>query len=377
MSRPLVFVFMLLIFPTLAKAQEIPSTSRTVHVVVKGETLWELAGRYYGNPFRWPLIFEANRDRISDPDLIEIGWSLSISGVTAIAQDDHLQAIPSGARPLADPGPPRAVVGAARVRGAEPDSGALGSVPSRFGAERAAPGTRERPASREAAKQFAVPHGFVYRAEWIDPAEAEGPQEGTVEEVLDEAGAPGLPGVVGQGTMVLVSLSAGAGMRPGDLLQTFRRHWSDRRVGTAYRPSGVLVVVAANNDGVRARVSSQFERIRIGDRVRRAPDYNPTPLVFPSPVRSQSGAVVLGFPEDRPFHGLGARVFLSLTDGEEFSIGDVFGARVGTPGPTFGKESARLQVVRIYGNRATARIVGISEPGLQVGDPLRLVAKMR
>ena len=359
MSRPVAFAFLLLIFPTLAKTQEIPSTSRTVHVVVEGETLWELAGRYYGNPFRWPVIYEANRGRVVDPDLIEIGWSLSIPGVVGVPQDVRTGQVGPGDRPPTDPDP----VPLGRV------------APAR--AEMATVGTSGRGGERETAKLFAVPHGLVYGAEWIDPAEAEGAQEGTVDGVLDEGGALGLSGVVGQGTMVSVSPSAGIVMRPGDLLQTFRRIWSDRQVGTAFRPSGVLVVVAATGDGVRARVSSQFERIRIGHMVRRAPDYTPTPLVLPSPVRSQVGAVVLDFPESRPFHGVGARVFLSLEDGGEVSIGDVFGARVGTPGPTFGKESARLQVVRVYGDRATARIVGVSEPGLKVGDHLRLVAKMR
>ncbi len=42
------------------------------YYVKKGDTLWDIASRYgvYGDPFKWPLIYKANRDIINDPDLI-------------------------------------------------------------------------------------------------------------------------------------------------------------------------------------------------------------------------------------------------------------------------------------------------------------------
>lgn len=48
------------------------------HVVVKGDTLGKLAERYYGDPALYTKIFEANRDRIEDPDRIQVGWKLKI-----------------------------------------------------------------------------------------------------------------------------------------------------------------------------------------------------------------------------------------------------------------------------------------------------------
>ena len=42
------------------------------YIVVKGDTLWDISGTgsgYHDN-FQWPLIFKANRDQITDPDLI-------------------------------------------------------------------------------------------------------------------------------------------------------------------------------------------------------------------------------------------------------------------------------------------------------------------
>ena len=50
------------------------------HIVVEGECLWMIAGMEYGHPYyyKWPLIYNANRDLIKDPDLIYPGWNLKV-----------------------------------------------------------------------------------------------------------------------------------------------------------------------------------------------------------------------------------------------------------------------------------------------------------
>lgn len=42
------------------------------HKVVKGECLWWIAEykQIYNDPFMWPLIYKANKNKIQDPDLI-------------------------------------------------------------------------------------------------------------------------------------------------------------------------------------------------------------------------------------------------------------------------------------------------------------------
>lgn len=40
------------------------------YTVVKGDTLWDIAKRFYGNPFLWQNIFEANENKIKNPNLI-------------------------------------------------------------------------------------------------------------------------------------------------------------------------------------------------------------------------------------------------------------------------------------------------------------------
>ena len=48
------------------------------HVVVRGDTLSKIAEQYYGDEMLYKKIFEANRDVIKNPDLIQIGWKLRI-----------------------------------------------------------------------------------------------------------------------------------------------------------------------------------------------------------------------------------------------------------------------------------------------------------
>lgn len=46
--------------PVLVNKPSTPTGARS-HTVVRGDTLWALAARYYGNPLRWGDIYNANR----------------------------------------------------------------------------------------------------------------------------------------------------------------------------------------------------------------------------------------------------------------------------------------------------------------------------
>ncbi len=51
-----------------------------LHKVKKGECLWIISSykEIYNDPFMWPLIYKANKDKIKDPDLIFPGQVFSI-----------------------------------------------------------------------------------------------------------------------------------------------------------------------------------------------------------------------------------------------------------------------------------------------------------
>ena len=74
--------------PAVSRAP-VPSTTRAVptkptapsgrrHTVVKGDTLFSLAQKYYGNRSKWRAILEANRDVLPSQDSLRLGMDLKI-----------------------------------------------------------------------------------------------------------------------------------------------------------------------------------------------------------------------------------------------------------------------------------------------------------
>lgn len=50
----------------------------TTYTVVKGDCLWNIAKKYYGDGTKYPVIAEANKDKIKTPNLIYPGQVLTI-----------------------------------------------------------------------------------------------------------------------------------------------------------------------------------------------------------------------------------------------------------------------------------------------------------
>ncbi|MEP6898010.1 MAG: LysM peptidoglycan-binding domain-containing protein [Rhodanobacter sp.] len=69
---------------TRADSLDVPShetaviDETTIYLVLQRDTLATIAARFYGNAHAWKLIFDANRDQLSDPEQIEPGQMLKI-----------------------------------------------------------------------------------------------------------------------------------------------------------------------------------------------------------------------------------------------------------------------------------------------------------
>ncbi|MDX1462874.1 MAG: LysM peptidoglycan-binding domain-containing protein [Marinirhabdus sp.] len=51
------------------------------HTVESGESLSKIAKHYYGDPMKYNAIFEANRDKLKNPDMIHPGQELAIPNI--------------------------------------------------------------------------------------------------------------------------------------------------------------------------------------------------------------------------------------------------------------------------------------------------------
>jgi hypothetical protein len=82
-----------------------PAAPAPVYEVQRRDTLWDIAERHLGDPFRWQEIFQLNQGRpqadgtcLMDPDLIYVGWKLDLPA-------DAFGLTPA-APPAAEPPPP-------------------------------------------------------------------------------------------------------------------------------------------------------------------------------------------------------------------------------------------------------------------------------
>ncbi len=60
-----------------ASAEKGSDTSR-MYIVQGGDSLSKISKRFYGDANSWRRIFEANKDIVKNPDMIQPGWKLRI-----------------------------------------------------------------------------------------------------------------------------------------------------------------------------------------------------------------------------------------------------------------------------------------------------------
>lgn len=358
MARTAVTMLFALGVGAAAWAQEAPQEAvegARTHTVQAGETLWGLAGRYLGDPFRWPALYEANRNKVLDPNLIYPGQELVIPRGLGVQGRAVVESVVVESAVL----PPEATERTIFYQSTAPV--AVGpTVLTRL------PG--ERPA---------VLAGDHYGAGWLEPEPV-------------AAGVGQVVGVSGVGTgsadarmarpfdRVRIVLAAGEGVEVGERLLVVRPDQAVKGYGRVMRAVGMVTVSGVEPSGAAAMavVSMQFGVLLVGDQVRRLEPFQERVGVHPREVEDGLEARVVAFRDPHELPGPGDVAYLDVGADQGVQIGDEF--VVLAPAAEGGSERAvaRLQVVDVRPATSSVRVVRAEMPLRGAELRARLAAKM-
>jgi hypothetical protein len=319
-----------------AAAQDEPAQPGQVHVVRPGETLWDIARACLSDPFLWPEIFRLNTATVEDPARIYPAERL---------------VLPSCRH---DEGP---VFDTPRPQGPQGPTLRIGEL-------------EPRPA---------VLQGDFYRAAFVArPREV--PMVGRLEELDYESI------VVARVTpqiqlfdRVFVRVDP-ARVSLGDRLHFIREERQIRRTGRVYRPIGIGTVAAMDGATATVVIVGMFDQVRVGDA---AIPVEAFPLLHtdpPSAVSADLQGRVLAFQDATPLQRTESILFLDIGRSAGVGVGDEFEAYDPPAERRWGTRPevavARMQVVKVTEGTASVRVTHLDEPRIEVGLPVRRVARM-
>lgn len=338
------------------------------HVVRKGDTLWDLAGHYFTNPYQWPTIYRANTMVVEDPHWIYPDEVLVIPGITGDRRGAPVAApvADRASRTLFYREPPvRRETGQATVLSEPPGM----RFPVKVGEYMAAP---------YLARPNQLDVRGVYMRTIRDDRELTGPA--TSSHPQDRA-----------------YIAYAGSYRPavGDrylLVDTEQESEAARRGEHIIRPRAVIRIVELEREVMEGRIESQFGPVY--------PNQVLIPMsVFPDfmaeaalPVEGGSDLQgrIMEFRDERPIYSRADIAFLDIGARHGVHEGDVFYAYLPTRpsrnevGLFEGRSEllppevvAELRVIRVTDDHATVRVDDLAMARLEPGLPVQRVRRMR
>ncbi len=335
------------------------------HTVKRGDTLWDIAKRYLGDPFQWPEIYRINSDQIEDPHWIYPGEVLKLPGASAhvvAVEPPPASRAPSSARPAAttpaaatltiEPPPPAA----APVRGSMPMPAPTSTV--RMGEYVAAP--------------------------WVD--RRGGPSESGF--IVQSADIPGLASVehshMGLFDRLLISPPRGVAMPERSWFLAYRLGPLIEDFGQIVIPTGIVEITRAPRDGDAAvgRVVRMFDAIVQGQRLVPLDSAEAVARGVPAAVADGRTGTVRWVVNEPELPSLQRFLILDLSR-TDVATGDQIelfrprqkpadGQPLGIPEVHIG----RAQVLRVTPFGSTAIITGQEQPKIEQGTAARVSAKI-
>jgi LysM repeat protein len=326
--------------PLAAQQDSVPQGR--VHVVRRGDTLWDLARQYLADPFLWPDIFRLNTDVVRDP--------------ARIYPDERL-VLPPGVAAVGQQAEGRTVFYNEGQRTTD-----LNTV---LEASRA---------------QFpVVRQGDFYAAGYV-ARDNEVAMVARVAEVVSPTAVP----LERQPTVqvydkVFLAADSGARLAIGDRVQFLRPGRVLAGFGRVWLPTGLATIAAVDGGTATAVVIRMYDQVAPGDLV--------VPVAaFPVPTNVQPAASsglqgrIVAFQRAHPVQANEEIAFLDVGRQAGVKEGDVFEVFLPRTRRDWGTRPeipvGRLQVVKVMQGTASARITQLEQPAIAVGQPVRRVAAM-
>ena len=346
------------------------------HVVAAGETLWSISSQNFSDPLLWPEIYRRNTSVIEDPHWIYPGEVLDLGGIASAPPTDTTQTVAqrdtttgeADTTQLAAPPPPPT----------EPEG------PGTIFDRRANARQRVEDVLRAYAHQVYRPvrrgefysAGFLTEGEKLPWATVVG---NTAKPSIPVLANPPASNVATQFQELAILPPSQASYHIGDSLLVARLDRDVNPWGSVVVPVGVARVTALQQKQVLATIIMQFGRIRGGTVAMPLEPFKDPGEVRPADVDQGLQGHLIEMRDEHVLATVQQVVFLDKGRADGVALGDVFEAYR----PASGEVGARSEEVRVQllvahtrEHTSSAIVIGMSNPQLIPGMPVRLIKKM-
>ncbi|HZI99312.1 MAG TPA: LysM peptidoglycan-binding domain-containing protein [Gemmatimonadaceae bacterium] len=338
-------------WPTLTEVKAGPN--EVIHVVKRGDTLWDLAKAYLKDPFRWPEVFQRNTDIVENPHWIYPGETIRIP--SSEVKPEVLARIATKPAVQSD-----RTVFSSTPGGLVPDRiGSNGEVLGRDGTS-------------------GVPRGEIESAPFA--MKKGGPvNRGRLAAAYDR---PGIVAAAGErrfqlNDRIFLNLPKGVAGNPGDLLLAYRLGEEISDVGQVVIPTGIIRVESSSLGMPMGRVVKQFGEIVLDQSIIQLESI-PASVGRPVAVPPGPAEKVIYVADEPVLPTLQTYVLLSAKSANGVRVGDQFTLIDDSVDPKYPAPpvpAALAEVVRVTPYAVTVIVVNREQPRIYPGMLARLSAR--